>query len=277
MEWVEYCKQYIPSLEKIYLTRMGKPLNLNNPRTFTEKMQWLKIYDSTFLKTYCTDKITVHKYCKAKLGKDLFIPLIGTYDNANQIPFGKLPNGVVFKCNHGSGYNIICRPNNSVNTDGIKSALTAWLNEDFSTRNGHELHYTLIPRKILIEPYMNDGHLDLVDYKFYCINGTPIFCQVISDRHTHETVSHYTDGWKYAPQYDWVEYDSLNNIECPPFYQEMIDISKKLAADFKLVRVDFYVIGSKLYLGELTFTPNSGFHHFKNPNTDFALGEQLRI
>lgn len=277
MEWIDYCKQYIPILEQTYLKRMSKPLNLTNPTTFTEKMQWLKIFDSTYLKTYCTDKITVHKYCKAILGKDLFIPILGIYERAEDIQFNSLPDGVVFKCNHGSGYNIICKPNELRNTDTIKNTLTKWLSEDFSSKNGCELHYKLIPRKILIEPYMNDGHADLIDYKFYCFNGRPLFCQVISDRHTNETVSHYTDGWKYAPQYDWIEYNSLSNIPCPKFYDEMLSISAKLAAGFNLVRVDFYVINNTLYLGELTFTPNSGFHHFKNSNIDKILGAQLKI
>ena len=256
---------------------MGRPLHLDNPKTFTEKMQWLKIFDSTFLKTYCTDKITVHKYCKDKLGRDIFIPILGIYDTASQIPFGELPNGVVFKCNHGSGYNIICPPDTIVDKVSIKARLDNWLHEDFSLRNGSELHYKLIPRKILIEPYMNDGHTDLVDYKFYCINGTPVFCQVISDRNTHETISHYTSGWQYAPQYDWLEFNSLSSIPCPPFYEDMIKISKIIAADFKLVRVDFYVIANRLYLGELTFTPNSGFHHFRHPSIDNELGEMLHI
>jgi hypothetical protein len=277
MEWLDLCKQYIPEIQATYLKRMGKPLNLDNPQTFTEKMQWLKIYDSTFLKTYCTDKITVHRYCAAKLGRDIFIPILRVFDNTEQINLDNLPNGIVFKCNHGSGYNIICRPNESINIVSVKSKLSKWLNEDFSTRNGVELHYKLIPRKILIEPYMNDGHLDLVDYKFYCINGTPIFCQVISDRNTHETISHYTDGWKYAPQYDWVEYDSLPNIPRPDFYTEMLSIASRIAADFKLVRVDFYVIANTLYLGELTFTPNSGFHHFKQPSIDIELGNMLKL
>lgn len=277
MEWINYCKQYIPLIEKTYFERMHKPLHLDNPSTFTEKIQWLKIYDSSFIKTYCTDKITVHRYCKHKLGRDIFIPILRTFDSIEQIKFNELPNGVVFKCNHGSGYNIICKPHTTFDQENVKLKLTRWMNEDFSARNGCELHYKLIPRKILVEPYMNDGHADLVDYKFYCINGTPLFCQVISDRNTHERISHYTDGWTYAPKYDWTEFESLPNIPCPAFYQEMLSISKKIATEFKLVRVDFYVIENQLYLGELTFTPNSGFHHFKNQSTDKELGDMLQI
>jgi hypothetical protein len=151
------------------------------------------------------------------------------------------------------------------------------MTQDFSTKNGSELHYKLIPRKVLIEPYMNDGHADLVDYKFYCLNGIPVFCQVITDRNTNEHISHYTNDWTYAPQYDWVEFESDPTIEKPEFYNTMLEYSRILSADFKLVRVDFYVINHTLYLGELTFTPNSGYHHFKDPSTDIYLGNLLQL
>ncbi len=277
MDWLDYCKQQIPFIQETYLKRMGVPLNLSNPRTFTEKLQWLKIYDSSFLKTYCADKVSLHAYCQSKLGYDMCIPLIGVYETASQIPFDRLPNGVVFKCNHGSGYNIICKPSQPLDYNRIRRALTKWLLEDFSLRNGSELHYKLIPRKILIEPYMNDGHADLVDYKFYCFNGRPVFCQVITDRRTHEKISHFIDGWVYAPQYDWVEFESDSGIQCPKHYEKMLDISTKLSKAFKMVRVDFYVIADKLYLGELTFTPNSGYHHFKDPHINIELGRMLHI
>lgn len=277
MEWLDFCKTFIPQISAKYTRRMNRPLNLDHPRTFTEKMQWLKIYDSTFLKTFCTDKITVHRYCKSRLGHDIFIPILHTHNTPDEIDFDTLPDGVVFKCNHGSGYNIICKPGTHMDRNSIKQKLGNWLSQDFSTKNGYELHYLPIPHKILIEPYMNDGHADLIDYKFYCINGAPIFCQVISDRNTHETISHYNTNWTYAPEFDWVEFDSLPNIPKPKFYDEMLNISATIAKDFKLVRVDFYIINNNLYLGELTFTPNSGYHHFKNPNTDLYLGNLLQL
>ncbi len=277
MEWLDYCKSYIPTICANYKRRMGKSLNIVHPRTFTEKMQWLKIYDSSFLKTYCTDKVTIHDYCTYKLGYDMCIPILSTYASVDDIDFSIFSSGVVFKCNHGSGYNIIYKDAASINIKEVQSKLTRWMGEDFSMRNGCELHYKLIPRQILVEPYMNDGHLDLIDYKFYCINGSPLFCQVISDRNTHETISHYDINWRYSPEYDWVEFDSLPNIPRPLFYEDMLRIATQLASDFRLVRVDFYVISGRLYLGELTFTPNSGYHHFRQPSMDLKLGELLKL
>lgn len=277
MEWLEYCKTFIGPLETEFKARMGFSLNLSNPRRFTEKMQWLKIYDSTFLKTYCTDKITIHNFCERLVGKDLCIPLIRTVKTPDEIHYNELPKQCVIKCNHGCKMNIILKNNIHSDWAHYTKLLSSWLKKDFSTAYGYELHYKLIPHKILIEQYMNDGHADLVDYKFYCFNGNPVFCQVIQDRHQNMTVSHFTNAWTYAPKYDWVEYYSDARIAPPSQYDEMLRLSKILAKPFKMVRCDFYEIGGKVYLGELTFTPNSGFHKFKCKNTDYELGELLQL
>lgn len=278
MEWLEYCKTFKEKCKANYQRMMGKPLNLENPKTFTEKLQWLKIYDSTFLKSYCTDKILVHDYCISKLGKDICIPIIATYDKPDEINLSKLPNSFVIKCNHGCKMNIIVKDKSKINLNAIKLQLNKWLTTDFSQFNGCELHYKLIKHKILIEEYKeNEGHSDLTDYKFYCLNGKPIFCQVIEDRHTHITCSHYDMNWKYAPQYDWIEYHSSPNVKKPAHFEEMIEYAKILSADFKLARSDFYLINDKIYLGEITFTPNSGYHHFVNKDMDNELGNLLKI
>ena len=278
MEWLDYCKSFIPKLKANYQRMMGKSLNLENPKTFTEKLQWLKIYDSSFLKTYCTDKITVHDYVQEKIGKDICIPIIATYNKPEEIDLSKLPERFVIKCNHGCKMNIIVKDKSKMNFNDIKQKLNKWLGEDFSQHNGCELHYKNIPHKILIEEYKeNSGHSDLTDYKFYCLNGQPIFCQVIEDRHSNITFSHYDMNWKYSPKYDWKEYRSNPNIKKPEHFDKMIEYAKILSKDFILARPDFYVIDGKIYLGEITFTPNSGYHHFVNKNTDLELGILLKL
>ena len=253
-------------------------LNLDHPVLFTEKQQWLKIYDSTALKTFCTDKITIHSYVVSKLGKDICIPIINVYNSPEEIRLEDLPNQFVIKCNHGCKMNIVVKDKNSFDFEGAKSKLRKWLSIDFSQANGCELHYKNIPHKILIEVYKeNKGHSDLTDYKFYCFNGKPLFCQVITDRHTHILLSHYDMDWNYAPQYDWVEYKSTNTISKPQQFEYMKLLCEKLSNDFKLCRCDFYEIDGVVYLGELTFTPTSGFHHFKEKGMNKKLGELLRL
>ena len=277
MEWIKFCEKYIPKLEATYLRNCGSKLNLKHPTKFTEKVQWLKIYDSTFLKTYCADKINIHDYCIGALGKDYCIPITNIYKSINDINLDVLPNQFAMKCNHGSGYNIIVHDKKTLNYNSVFARLNKWIKEDYSEKNGCELHYKLIERRCFTEEFMNDGQSNLTDYKIYCFNGTPIFTQVIQDRHTNETMSHFLDGWVYTAKYDQVGYKSTPNIKAPAQYDEMLELAKKLSKPFKMVRVDFYIINNTLYLGELTFTPYSGYHHFKSPTADIELGEMLSI
>ena len=277
MEWLEFCKSFIPKIKAQYKSRVGKELNLKNSQTLTEKIQWLKVYDSSFLKTYCADKILLHDYCETKLGKDICIPIITTYDKPEQIEWNKLPNKFVIKCNHGSGYNIIVENKLKLNIVEVNSKLNKWLNENYALL-GYELQYYNIKRKILIEEYKEmPGQKDLTDFKLFCFNGTPEFWQIITDRRTNEKISHFDMNWNYKPEYDWLKYPSRNDIKKPSHYDEMVEIAKKLSKDFNFVRVDFYIIDDKVYLGELTFTPADGFQIFKNKDCDFILGKMLKI
>ena len=278
MNFADWCKQYKEPLKNFYKTYMNRECNIDNPQTLTEKIQWLKIYDSTFIKSYCADKITIHDYCIEKLQKDICIPIIKVYNNVNEINYNDLPDKFVIKCNHGSGMNIIVKDKNKLNKEQIKTKLIKWLNTDYTFSLGYELHYKNIPHKILIEEYKeNIGNSDLTDYKFYCFNGKPEFCQVITDRHNGEKISHYDMEWNYKPEYDWIEFGSISNLPKPKHYDKMIKYAELLSKDFKLVRIDFYEVNDTIYLGELTFTPMSGFIKYKNKNTDSILGSKLKL
>lgn len=278
MEWLDYCKTFIHRLKDNYRKMMGHELNLEHPELYTEKIQWLKIYDSTFIKSYLTDKINLHKWCKAKLGVDLCIPILQVCGSPEQINFDALPNAFVIKCNHGSGMNIVVKDKGTINRTKIVETLNKWLHTNFAFSNGCELHYAMIEPRILIEKYMaQNGHSDLTDYKIHCFNGNPIWCQVFLDRHTNKTVSNYSLDWAYSPEYDWIEYPSVSTIKRPFNFDKMVDYSRILAADFKICRCDFYEIDGKLYLGELTFTPDSGYDHFKTITTNKKLGDLLHL
>ena len=163
-----------------------------------------------------------------------------------------------------------------LNLAEAKIKLKKWLKTDFSKFS--ELHYKLIPRKIYIEEYKsNIGKSDLTDYKLFCFNGVPRFWQVITDRRSSEKISHYDMDWKYAPIYDWRDYQSISDIPKPKNYELMVEYAKKLSADFMMVRVDFYEIDGMVYLGELTFTPANGKQIFKNSNADKLIGDMLKL
>jgi len=271
-------KCYLDSLQS-FLYEKQCNYDIINPKTLPEKINWLKIFDTTSLKTLCADKIKVHQYCKKKLGKDICIPILKEYKSVDDIDFNKLPKSFVLKCNHGSGMNIIVTDKSKLDIDKVKEKLNNWLNCDFSFRNGYEMQYHKIDRKIFAETYMNDGHSDLTDYKFLCFNGEPKLCQVINDRNnSNRHLNYYDMNFKFVniSRLDFPNNPTLIDKR-PKCFKQMKEYAKKLAQEFKFVRVDFYEINGKIYLGELTFTPGAGRIAYKNPNDGIYLGNMLDL
>lgn len=277
--WKDFCISQIPKMKARFKQMMGREPDLINPKRFTDKLEWLKAYDSTFLKTMCTDKILVRDYVKEKLGKDISIPLLGVYDKFDDIDFSKLPKDYIMKTNHGSQTNIIVR-NGQIDKKLAKRKFAEWLSKDWSWW-GYEMFYMPIHKKILIEEYMkNEGKSALTDYKFSCFNGEQKFCQIINDRFTNKLHFNYYN-MNFKPMLDVSTNDHPANYslkdEKPETWDLMIEYAKKLSEDFKYVRVDFYQINGKIYFGELTFIPAAAYIKYKNDKTDFEFGEMLKL
>lgn len=268
--------KYSEEIYKTYKTRIGRTISLLYPKALTEKIQWLKLYDSTPLKTYCADKILIHEYCKTIIGEDICIPILKIYDSPNKIIFDDLPNSFVIKCNHGSHMNIMCSNKNELDIQNTINQLTEWYNTDYSSVYACELHYKNINRKIIVEPYINEK---LTEYKFYCFNGEPAFCEIINNRYKNKTMTYFDLDWNNHPEYyyETSQFESEPNFPKPTNLTDMIMLAKKFAQNFIFVRVDLYYIHDKLMLNELTFTPHSGFHCFKDYNTDIQLGNLLKL
>lgn len=273
MKTYEEYKDKLIALSKIH----GIGQNIDNPVTIQDKINWLKIYDSTPLKTRCADKIRIHDYCIEKLGMDLCIPILKIYDTINEINWDELPKQFVMKCNHGSGMNIIVKDKSTLNINDAKTKLQKFMNDDFAFHVGYEMHYHDIPHKIFVEEYKNDGHGDLIDYKFICFNGTPKYCQVIGGRNDATRHLNYYDmnfNFVDLSRIDFPNNRKIHDVK-PVNFDLMREYSKILSEDFKLVRVDFYEIDGKLYLGELTFTPGAGFFKYSDKNYNKIIGDLL--
>ena len=258
----------------------GKPLNLNNPKTFTEKLQWLKIYDATPLKSRLTDKYLVRNWIKEKIGAEYLIPLIGVWNDFDEINFDDLPDRFVLKCNHGSGMNIIVRDKKSFDKQQAREKINAWLAIDYSTVDLFELHYTRIDRKIIAEKFMTNGNLpDLIDYKFLCINGKIVYCQYLTDRSSELKLNYLDENWNVTnvERSDHPRSDHPENIPKPKNFELMKKLAAKLAEGFAFVRVDFYEIEGRVYFGEMTFTPGAGNFYYKSDGTDEYLGSLLKL
>lgn len=264
-------------------------LDLENPQTLQEKINWLIVYGkNNTLKAKCADKILLHEYCKEKLGEDICVPILQIYNKPEDINIDILPDKFVLKCNHGYAMNIIVdKKTNSFTTlkrlninniEDCKTQLKQWLNTNFGDINYQE-HYALIHPQCYAEQFMCDGHKSLTDYKVMCFNGEPKMIQVVSDRYTNNIHANNYDtqwnwfdlGWSDFPQ------DKKHLDEKPKEFDKMLKYAKLLSADFELVRVDFYVINDRLYLGELTFTPDGGIFRYKNRETDLYWGSQLKL
>lgn len=270
---------YPAVLKNTFQQRMGKPLNLDSPKTFTEKLHWLKLYDSTPLKSRLADKYAVRSWIAEKIGAEYLIPLLGVWDNAYDINFDELPNQFVLKCNHGSGMNVICRDKKSFDKQRAREKLNAWLAEDFSTLH-LELHYTRINRKIIAEKFMANENLpDLIDYKFWCFDGKPVVVQCETDRSTDLRFDYFDMNFNHTniERSDHKLSDHPEKIPPPKNFELMKKLAATLAEGFAFVRVDFYEIDGKVYFGEMTFTPGAGNFYYKSAGTDEYLGSLLKL
>lgn len=268
-------KCYLKLLFKRY---MGYSLDLQNPNSFNEKLQWLKLYDRNPLYTILTDKIKVKKWVAEKIGEEYIIPTLDIWEKPEDIDFNKLPDKFVLKCNHNSGKGLfICIDKNKIELKSIIRELKRGLKEDYSLTSG-EWPYKNIKRKILAEKYISSSNgEDLKDYKFFCFNGNPKVIQVDYDRFTNHKRNLYNIEWQRLPFKLEYPTDWKYEIEKPENLMEMVEIAKKLSSGIPHVRVDLYNVNGKVYFGEMTFFHGSGYEKFEPIDWDYKLGDFLEL
>lgn len=279
-----YLNTLFPKLasKRLYKKATGNKLNLNNPKLFNEKLMWLKLneYSKNPLVAKCADKYKVREYVKENDCSELLNELIGVYDNVEQIDFDNLPNQFVLKCNHGAGYNIICKDKEKLDINKTKDTLKKWMNEDYWKAYA-ELNYKSVEKKIICEKYIkNDKNEDLDDYKFYCFNGKAEFVMICIGRNTTEHVKFYfmDRNWKLMKinPSGFDEPDDLK-IEKPKCIDKMFEYAEKLSKPFPFVRVDFYCVKDKVVFGELTFTPAGCIDTDYTEDAHKTLGDMIDL
>lgn len=257
-------------LKKAFRAIMGQELNLDNPQTFNEKLQWLKLYNRKPEYTMMVDKYKVREYVAKTIGEEYLIPLLGVWDDPDEIDFEKLPNQFVLKCNHNSGLGMcICKDKSKLDIRQVRNELRKGLNQDYYL-TGREWPYKNVPRKIICEKYMEDeAGKELNDYKLMCFNSKVKTTFVCSNRFSEDglNVTFYDTDWKSMP-FEKHYPASVTNFSRHVSYEEMVRIAEKLAQHIPFVRVDFYEIKGKPYFGELTFA--SGGEKFNPEEADVA-------
>ena len=269
-------KMYLKLLYRMYL---GRKLDLNNPKSFNEKLQWLKLYDKKPEYTKYVDKYEVKKYIADTIGEQYVIPTLGVWDSVEEIDFESLPEQFVLKCNHDSGSTVICKNKNEFDIEAAKSKLKNKLKTNMFWL-GRAWPYKNVKARIIAETYMEDSETsELRDYKFFCFNGEPKALFIASERQVagEETKFDFFD----------MEYNHLPITnghpnadvlpEKPKCFDEMRQLSEKLSAGIPHVRVDFYEVNGKVYFGELTFFHWSGLVPFEPEEWDYKFGDWIEL
>lgn len=260
-----------------YKVVLKKKLDLENPQTFNEKLQWLKLYyfPRNSLAVQCADKYAVRKHIEQKGYGDRLVPLLGSWKSAEEIEWDALPNRFVLKCNHGCAYNIVCTDKNAIDKVATIKQLNEWMREDFGAFN-IEPHYSAIKQHLITcEEYLGEN---ITDYKFFCFNGKPRYIYVSNDL-IHDRQAQigffYLDGTKMPLTRD--DYADIPSVELPAFFEKMMAMAENLSTDFPFVRVDFFLANNTYYFAELTFTPGACMMPFNPEKYDLEWGKELDI
>ena len=272
--------------DDIYLKRefkkaLGYELNLDNPRTFNEKLQWLKLYDRNPRYTTMVDKVAAKKYVADIIGEEYTIPTLGVWERPEDINFDELPDKFVLKCNHNSGLGMcICTDKSKLDFNKVKRDLKKGLKQNYYL-TGREWPYKNVKHRIIAEKYMEDenGCQELTDYKFHCFNSFVDSVMVCTDRASGDTKFYFFDkDWKLK-RYNNHGKNAPDNftIPKPENKDEMFAIAEKLSQGLTFVRVDLYSINNKTYFGELTFYPQSGFDSNLLKETDEYWGNLIDL
>lgn len=291
-------------LKKEFKIRMGKELNLDDPQTFNEKLQWLKIHDRKPAYTEMVDKYAAKQYVADRIGEQYIIPTLGVWEHFDDIDFDNLPNQFVLKCTHDSGGLIICKDKRKLDKVAAKKKLEKCLKRNYYWA-GREWPYRDVPPRIIAEKYMvdndeagkdeslkdcNEGYTlwihaefdyqsekeDLRDYKFYCFDGVMKFVMINSDRNSDKpTKADYFDRDFNWLDFTWGYEHAACRPEKPDGFDEMIAIAEKLAQGLPHVRVDLYECNGHIYFGELTFFDGSGFDKIEPIEWEYRIGEML--
>ena len=255
---------------------LKKKVDLKNPKTFNEKIQWLKIHDypNNQLVINGADKYRVREYIEEKGLGDILVPLLGHWDRPEDIVWDNLPKKFVLKCNHGCAYNILCNDKSVFNKKDAIKKMKKWMNEDFGAFN-IENHYSKIKPHITCEEFLGEC---IIDYKFFCFNGEPKYIYISSDL-VHDRQAQigffYLDGTKMPLIRD--DYAPMDIEELPVFFEDMKKAAEALCKDFSFVRVDFFCANGTYYFAELTFTPSGGMMPFNPDKYDLEWGKLITL
>ena len=262
-------------LQVMYIANMWKILNLKNPKTFNEKLQWLKLYDRKPEYTMMVDKYRVREYIAKTIGEEYLIPLLGVWEDPDDIDFDALPDQFVLKPTHASGNVLICRDKTTLNQNECRRMMKQWLKREYFW-NAREWPYKKVKPRIVAEKMIDDK---IVDYKFFCFNGEPRLLYLSKGLEDHATASiSFFDLELNRLPFQRSDFQPFKDEPIKPEnYEEMLGIARKLAEGFTFIRVDLYSVDGKTYFSELTYYPCAGYMPFEPTEWDYKLGGWIEL
>lgn len=265
-------------LQIVYFRHFKKFIDFDNPKTFNEKIQWLKLNYRNEEYTKLVDKYRVKQYITKLIGEKYVIPTLGVWNNVDDIDFKSLPEKFVLKCNNDSGGIVICK--NKKDFDEVKAK--SFLKERLKNNGywyGREWPYKNVKPCIIAEKYMEDSiSKDLKDYKFFCFNGSMEFFDIDIDRFIEHRSNYYDRNGNFLPfGKTYCPPDYTKKIEMPKNLDKMIELAETISHNTVLSRIDFYEIDGQVYFGEITFYPGSGFSPFTDEKWDYKLGDMIDL
>ena len=276
-------------LKLMFYVRMGKKLNLKNPTTFNEKLQWLKLYDRKPLYTTMVDKYEVKKYVGGIIGEEYIIPTLGVWEKFEEIDFSTLPEQFVLKCTHDSGGLVICKDKSNFDIPSAREKIDRCLHANYY-RHGREWPYKNVQPRIIAEKYMEDdsrklpagneqANSELKDYKLFCFNGEPKITLVCSGRYSELGLQEdfFDERWEHLPVKRPCHPNVAALLKKPETLEQMQALARQLSEHMPFVRVDFYEINGHVYFGEMTLYPASGMVGFEPTEWDQKLGAYIRL
>lgn len=265
-----------PYLEVQFRLLMGKKLDLKNPKTFSEKLQWLKLYDRRQEYVKMVDKYAAKEYVAGIIGEEYIIPTLGVWDSPEDIDWDALPNQFVLKCTHDSGGLVICKDKSRLDKVATIKKLNHGLKQEYF-KVWREWPYKDVPRRIIAEKYMEDEKLhELRDYKFFCFNGNVRMFKVDYDRFTEHHANYYTPTGELLPFGEAaLPPKKEKRLKLPANLEHMVEVAELLSNGIPFLRVDFYVVNNCIYFGELTFFPATGMGKWTEEEWDKKLGDWI--
>ena len=267
-------------LKRQYRKRMGLKLNLKNPQLFSEKIQWMKLYDRKPEYTHFADKYEVRKYIAEIAGEECLIPSYGIWDYFEDIDFDALPDQFVLKCTHDCGSVLICKDKKELNIPQLQKFFRKRLAANYFWKKREWIYKNIKPRIIAEKLMVDESGIELKDYKIYCFNGKAKVINVVFNRFAND--GNDTKENFYSPDWEYLNIASRDrqtdpniNLEKPKCLEKMLSLAEKLSVGIIHMRVDFYIVFDQIFFGELTFCTCAGYERFTPPEWDKILGDWM--